>query len=187
MRFVSLPSGGSGRPVLVDEGARSHSDVAERVPDRTGFSWKLSYGAFFPPVGVPPLIRAKQILRCQGAAFGSHTEDGALLLSEVRRIHLFTKYESKDGKRIYFPCAAVIGTSLDIPPRKSRAPLFLHPRIVAEDGNEGGNLQRSEMGLLALKSEVVKARCVLARDPDGPAWLSFISEETAARVAREIR
>jgi hypothetical protein len=191
MHFVSFPSGQSGDPVLVspteDDIAAYGMSAHDSPANDPAAIWKVAYGSFVPQLGVPPLTRAKHLLRCQGAMFGGFTRTNAHSFAEVHRIHLFDMYVSQSGRRIYFPCCVLLRTALEIPPHKSRGPLFLHPCQIAEARARNAVPFSDPLGILGVKSEMLKARPALAENPDRSDWLRFASEEYARKIAWEIR
>lgn len=175
--------------MLVDATAedRRAYGAQDDASDADAGVWKAGYGSFIPQLGAPPRVRAKHLLRCQGAAFGGFDRANQHRFVELGAIHLFDMRTSPSGRRVYFPCFALVRTALEIPPRKSRGALFIHPCKVSGERAPGELAYSDPLGIIGLKEEAVGARETLTHEAGRAAWLGFACAERARRIAWEIR
>lgn len=189
MRFLSFRSNFESTPTLVAPQPRDwdgYSESAEDLDANVDAYWKLSYGSFWPQLGVPHLIRAKHMLRCQNIFCIGFTRNRTERLIELRRLHFFDVYTTKSGNN-YYPLVALVRTALLIPPRKDAGPLHLFPCQTADSRAKQHSRISDPVGILSLKVEVKKARAAFAENPARADWLSFADTDYARTIAREIR
>jgi hypothetical protein len=183
MQFA-LIAGADDRSVIIDAVEHAcledyETPVPDEAVDESAFVWKVAYGAFLPQPGSDTDIVAARMQSLAGCAFGRITANRTCRLSELRAIELFPVL--RRGHSVYLPCAALIGTTDEIPPANRRGALAFFPRFVEQMDVLTNILNRP--GILAIKGEVEKARKVVNPDPEACDWRQFIDARRVEHIA----